>query len=51
VPIEHHPRRRGEVDRNYAIAGLASQVLGFSPAISLEEGLARTVAWFASNGV
>jgi UDP-glucose 4-epimerase len=51
VPIEHHGRRRGEVERNFAMAGLASEVLGFSPAISLEDGLARTVAWFRSNGV
>jgi UDP-glucose 4-epimerase len=51
VPIEHHGRRRGEVERNFAMAGLASEVLGFSPSISLEEGIARTVAWFRSNGV
>jgi UDP-glucose 4-epimerase len=51
VPIEHHPRRIGEVDRNFAMAGLASEVLGFRASISLEEGLARTVAWFRSDGV
>ena len=51
VAIEHHPRRTGEVERNFAMAGLASEVLGFSPAISLEDGLERTVAWFRSNGV
>jgi UDP-glucose 4-epimerase len=51
VPIEYHPRRTGEVERNYAMAGLASEVLGFRPSISLEDGIARTVAWFRSYGV
>jgi UDP-glucose 4-epimerase len=51
VPIEHRPRRIGEVDRNFAMAGLASDALGFRASISLEEGLGRTVAWFRSDGV
>jgi len=49
VPIEHHPRRRGEVERNVAMAGLAFELLGFRASISLEDGLARTVAWFRSE--
>jgi UDP-glucose 4-epimerase len=51
VAIEHQGRRRGEVERNFAMAGLASELLGFRASISLEDGLARTVEWFRSNGV
>jgi UDP-glucose 4-epimerase len=51
VPIERMPRRRGEVERNFAVARRASELLGFRPAVNLEEGLAQTVEWFRSNGV
>jgi UDP-glucose 4-epimerase len=46
VPIEHVDRRRGEVERNFAIARLAADVLGFRAAVGLEDGLAATVEWF-----
>ena len=46
VPVEHRPARRGEVERNVASAGLADSVLGWRPAMGLEEGLAATVDWF-----
>jgi UDP-glucose 4-epimerase len=46
VPIEHLPPRRGEVERNFAIARRAAEVLGFRAAVSLEDGLAATVDWF-----
>jgi nucleoside-diphosphate-sugar epimerase len=39
-------RRRGEVERNFAIARRAGEVLGWRAEVSLEEGIARTVAWF-----
>jgi len=51
VPIEHEPPRRGEVERNFAMARRASELLGFQATVSLEEGLARTVEWFRDNGV
>ena len=51
VPIEHGQRRRGEVERNFARARRASELLGFRAAVSLEEGLARTADWFRRNGV
>ena len=51
VPVEHVARRRGEVERNFAIARRAAEVLGFRAAVGLEEGLARTVEWFRSSGV
>ena len=46
VGIEHLPERRGEVERNFAIARRAAQVIGFDAKVSLEEGIARTVEWF-----
>ena len=49
VPIEHEPRRRGEVERNFAIARRAAEVLGFRSRMSLEDGLAATAEWFAST--
>jgi UDP-glucose 4-epimerase len=49
VPIEHLPRRRGEVERNFAIARHAAEVLGFRAPTRLEDGLARTVEWFRAT--
>ena len=49
LPIEHLPPRRGEVERNFAIARHAAEVLGFRAAVDLEEGIARTVDWFRAT--
>lgn len=46
VPIEHRPARRGEVERNFALARRAEQELGWTARVGLEEGMAATVAWF-----
>ena len=43
VAVECVPRRRGEVERNFALARRAEQLFGFRAAVSLEHGLARTV--------
>ena len=52
VPIEHVDRRPGEVERNFAIAARAREVLGWRAEVALEDGLAETVAWFRNlNGV
>ena len=40
-PVEYQPRRVGEVDRNFATYDLAKQVLGYTPAISREDGIGR----------
>jgi nucleoside-diphosphate-sugar epimerase len=45
------PARGGDIRRSMAQVGLASQLLGFKAAFSLEEGLARTVAWYKENPV
>jgi UDP-glucose 4-epimerase len=50
VPIECVPRRRGEVERTFALARRAAELFGFRAAVSLEDGLARTVEWFSRGG-
>ncbi len=46
VPVEHRPARRGEVERNFALARRAAEELGWRASVGLEDGLAATVAWF-----
>lgn len=45
-PIELLPPRPGEVDRNFATYDYASQIFGFQPSVSLEEGLGLTWDWY-----
>ena len=47
--ISHLDRRRGEVERNFAIAERAGEVLDWRAEVSLEDGIERTVAWFAAQ--
>jgi len=42
----HAPARAGEVQRIYLDASRAKAVLGWTPQVSFEEGLKRTVAWY-----
>jgi UDP-glucose 4-epimerase len=49
VPIEFLPPRRGEVERNFALARHAERILGFRASVSLEDGIAATVEWFRSR--
>jgi UDP-glucose 4-epimerase len=49
VPVEHHERRAGEVERNFARARLASDTLGFEAKVALEDGIASTVDWFRAR--
>lgn len=44
-PIEHDPPRRAEVARLCCDHGLATRLFGWRPTVSLDEGLARTIAW------
>jgi len=44
--VEYLPSRVGDVRDSLADISLASKVLGFSPQVSLEDGLSQTVAWF-----
>jgi UDP-glucose 4-epimerase len=45
-PVEQRPRRPGEVGRNFATFDLAREQLGFTPAITLDDGLTRTWEWY-----
>jgi len=40
------PRRPGDRRRNYLDAGKAERILGWTPAVSLKDGLAKTVEYF-----
>lgn len=44
-PVRYVPRRHAEVQRNCASYGRASSLLGWSPTIGLEDGIARTWSW------
>ena len=44
--IAHAPARAGEILRSCADLQHARAVLGYSPSVSLEDGLAQTLAWF-----
>lgn len=45
-PIHFDPKRKGEVERNFANYELAEQELGFRPTVSIEEAMALTWEWF-----
>jgi UDP-glucose 4-epimerase len=45
---EHGPARSGDIRHSMARAELAREVLGFEPEVSVEAGLAETVAWYRS---
>lgn len=49
VQVVYSPRRRGEVDRIALEIKRAGELLGWSPHVSLEEGLSRTWEWFSSE--
>lgn len=46
-PIVHHPRRKGEVERNFATFALAQRELGFEPTVSIDEAMTRTWQWIS----
>jgi len=48
-PLRHEPPRRGELERNFANFARARAMLGFSPRVTLREGLRRTFAWFEAQ--
>ncbi len=49
TPIVHRDRRPGEVERNFARAEKAAEVLGWRPELSLRDGLAETIDWFREH--
>jgi UDP-glucuronate 4-epimerase len=48
--IERRDRPPGDVDATYADIAKARERLGFEPTTSIDEGLARFVAWFRGGG-
>jgi NAD dependent epimerase/dehydratase len=53
IPITHAKERvrpdGSEVDRLLAGTGLAAEVLNWTPRVSLDDGLRRTIAWLREN--
>ncbi len=49
TPIEYAPPRAGELLRSALNTRKATEVLGWSPSVSIDEGLAETFAWFAAR--
>ncbi|HEX4720574.1 MAG TPA: NAD-dependent epimerase/dehydratase family protein [Thermoleophilaceae bacterium] len=49
VEVVHHPKRPGEVERNFARADRARELLGWEPQLSLREGMMDTVEWFRAH--
>jgi nucleoside-diphosphate-sugar epimerase len=47
---EYLPERAGDVRDSQADIGKAKQILGYSPVITFEEGLRRTVDWYRASG-
>jgi UDP-glucose 4-epimerase len=49
--VRHEPGRPGDVRRHYADVAKAQRLLGWAPRVEIEEGLARTVAWFREQRI
>ena len=49
LPERHGPRKPGEVFATYLDGSRAARELGWTPAVTLSEGLARTVAYFRAQ--
>jgi UDP-glucose 4-epimerase len=49
TPIRYEERRRGEVERTFAKPEYAFDLLGFRAAHTLQDGLEKTVDWFAQR--
>jgi len=47
--VERQRPEASEVDRLVADSSLARQLLGWAPAVTLEEGLQRTIEWLSRN--
>jgi UDP-glucose 4-epimerase len=49
VPVEFAPHRPGEQQESFVDVSKVRKVLGFVPEVSLNDGLARTYAWYAGS--
>jgi UDP-glucose 4-epimerase len=48
-PVEYRPARPGEVGRNFARCDLARELLGYSPAVRLADGIPALWQWFGAH--
>ncbi|RMG47434.1 MAG: SDR family oxidoreductase [Acidobacteria bacterium] len=46
IEPEHTDPRPGDIRHSLADIGAAREALGYEPSVTLDEGLARTIAWF-----
>jgi UDP-glucose 4-epimerase len=49
VAVEFAPHRPGEQQASFVNVDKAKQLLGWTPQVTLEEGLAKSYAWFAAQ--
>lgn len=47
---DHQPARAGDIARSWADISKAQKAFGYSPVVTLTEGLERTIAWFRERG-
>ncbi len=47
--VQHLPKQPGDVERTYADGTRAAALLGYRPAVDLEEGLRRFVDWYKTT--
>lgn len=50
IPASYEPARTGDVRNSLASIDRARALLQFTPSVTWEEGLARTVAWYRERG-
>jgi nucleoside-diphosphate-sugar epimerase len=48
-PPQYGPPREGDIKHSYADISAAREALGYEPEIDFQEGLRRTVAWYAEQ--
>ena len=48
-PVEYAPERPGDIQRTWLSSARAREVWGWEPRVSLDEGMAETVAWFRAR--
>ena len=46
LPPDHQPARAGDILRSWADISKAQKAFGYSPLVTLGEGLEKTIAWF-----
>ncbi|MEX1995448.1 MAG: NAD-dependent epimerase/dehydratase family protein [Candidatus Saccharimonadales bacterium] len=49
LDLEKRPSRLGDIKHSYADISKANQILDYSPIVSFEDGLKRTIEWFESK--